>query len=72
MLTDPAIHHDARCEAIEPAIQSRVLRIGRPAQRWFHHALLLTGGHIHLTHNETPATIAGPAIAFFRRARRRW
>lgn len=65
MLTDPAIHHDARCEAIEPAIQSRVLRIGRPAQRWFHHALLLTGGNIHLTHLETQATIAGPAIAFF-------
>lgn len=65
MFTDPAIHHDARGEAIEPAIQSRVLRIGRPAQRWFHHALLLTGGNIHLARSGGPATVAGPAVAFF-------
>ncbi|PSJ51053.1 helix-turn-helix domain-containing protein [Pseudaminobacter soli (ex Li et al. 2025)] len=65
MHTDPAIHHDARSEAIEPAIQSRVLRIGRPAQRWFHHALLLTSGNIHLARSEGPATIVGPAIALF-------
>lgn len=65
MYTDPAIHHDAHGEAIEPAIQSRVIRIGRPAQRWFHHALLLTGGQIRLVRKEGAVTIAGPAIAFF-------
>jgi len=65
MVIDPGIHHDARGEAIEPAIQSRVLRIGQPTQRWFHHALLLLGGNIHLARREGPATITGPAVAFF-------
>lgn len=65
MFTDPGIHHDARGEAIEAAIQSRVLRIGQPAQRWFHHALLLLGGNIHLARGEGPVTITGPAVAFF-------
>lgn len=65
MHIDPTVHHDASGEAIEPAIQSRVLRIGRPSQRWFHHALLLTGGNLHLVRKDGPATITGPAVAFF-------
>lgn len=65
MYADPAIHHDARGEAIEPAIQSRVIRIGRPAQRWFHHALLFTGGHVRLSRREGQVTVTGPAIVFF-------
>lgn len=35
------------------------------AQRWFHHALLLTGGNILLTRGDGPATVAGPAVTFF-------
>lgn len=60
-----AIHHDARGEAIEPAIQPREIRIGRPPQRWFHHALLLVNGSIRLSRDDGAAAIPGPAFAFF-------
>lgn len=64
MNIESAIHHDARAEEIEPAIQSRVIRLGRPPQRWFHHALLLTGGSVRLSRDDG-AVVPGPAIAFF-------
>ena len=65
MNIESAIHHDARAEEIEPAFQSRVIRLGRPPQRWFHHALLLTGGTVRLSRDEGAAPVSGPAIAFF-------
>lgn len=65
MNVESAIHHDARAEAIEPAIQSRAIRIGRPPQRWFHHALLLAGGSVRLSRDDGAAAVAAPAIAFF-------
>jgi AraC-like DNA-binding protein len=61
---ESAIHHDARAEEIEPAIQSRVIRLGRPPQRWFHHALLLTGGTVRLSRDDG-AVSPGPAIILF-------
>ena len=64
MQVDSAVHHDARGEAIEPAIQPRVIRIGRPAQRWFHHVLLLTSGLFRLSRDDG-STVSGPAIVFF-------
>jgi AraC-like DNA-binding protein len=64
MQVESAIHHDARGEAIEPAIQPRVIRIGRPPQRWFHHALLLANGSVRLSRDDAPA-VSGPAIIFF-------
>lgn len=64
MNLDSAIHHDVRAEEIEPAIQSRIIRLGRPPQRWFHHALLLTGGTVRLSRDEG-AAYPGPAIIFF-------
>ena len=64
MNRESAIHHDARAEEIEPAIQSRVIRLGRPPQRWFHHALLLTGGGVRLS-RDGGAAWPGPAIIFF-------
>ena len=64
MNLESAIHHDARAEEIEPAIQSRVIRLGRPPQRWFHHALLLTGGAVRLSHDQGAAW-PGPAIIIF-------
>lgn len=65
MNIESAIHHDARGETIEPAIQPQVIRIGRPPQRWFHHALLLANGSARLSRHDGAAAIAGPAIAFF-------
>lgn len=65
MQIESAIHHDARGEAIEPAIQPRVIRIGRPPQRWFHHALLLTTGSARLSRDDGATAIAAPAIVFF-------
>jgi AraC-like DNA-binding protein len=65
MQVESAIHHDVRGEAIEPAIQSRVIRFGRPPQRWFHHALLLANGSIRLSRDDGAAAVSGPAIAFF-------
>lgn len=64
MQIESAVHHDARGEVIEPAIQPRVIRIGRPPQRWFHHALLMTNGVAKLS-RDTGAPVSGPAIAFF-------
>lgn len=64
MNLESAIHHDVRAEEIEPAIHSRVIRIGRPPQRWFHHALLLTGGSVRLLRDEGTA-YPGPAILIF-------
>jgi AraC-like DNA-binding protein len=61
---ESAIHHDVRAEEIEPAIQSRVIRLGRPPQRWFHHALLISGGSVRLSRDDG-ALAAGPAIVFF-------
>lgn len=65
MNLESAIHNDARAEEFESAIQSRVIRIGRPPQRWFHHALILTTGTMRLAHGETEAIVSGPAVAFF-------
>lgn len=65
MQIESAIHHDARGEVIEPAIQPRVIRVGRAPQRWFHHALLVTHGSIRLSRDDGNVTLSGPAIAFF-------
>ncbi|MBL0371646.1 helix-turn-helix domain-containing protein [Rhizobium sp. KVB221] len=65
MHNDTAIHHDARAEAIEPAISRRVIRIGRPPQRWFHHALLLLGGVATVSTNTDDEPLSGPALALF-------
>jgi AraC-like DNA-binding protein len=65
MNNDTAIHHDARGDAIEPAISQRVIRIGRQPQRWFHHLVFLAAGTVTLPRDETPTTIHGPALIFF-------
>lgn len=65
MNVESVIHHDVRGEAIEPTIQPRAIRIGRPPQRWFHHALLLASGSVYLSRDDSAAPISGPAIAFF-------
>lgn len=65
MHNDSAIHHDARGEAIEPAISQRVLRMGRAPQRWFHHVVFLAAGTMTLARGETPAVVQGPALIFF-------
>lgn len=65
MNVEYAIHHDARGEAIEPAIQPRAIRIGRPPQRWFHHALLLASGSVRLSRDDGAASVSGPAVVFF-------
>ena len=64
MSIESAIHHDVRAEEIVPAIQSRVIRLGRAPQRWFHHALLLIGGAGRMSREESVA-VQGPAIVFF-------
>jgi AraC-like DNA-binding protein len=64
MISESAIHHDIRGEEIEPAIQSRTIRLGRAPQRWFHHLLLLTGGTMRIARNKDGATQA-PALVFF-------
>jgi AraC-like DNA-binding protein len=62
VISESAIHHDARGEVIEPTIQPRVIRLGRPPQRWFHHVLLLLGGAVRLTADEGQAPVTAPAI----------
>lgn len=62
---ESAIHHDARGEPIEPAIQPRVIRIGRPPQRWFHHVLLLASGTVRLSRDDSQLAVTGPVVVFF-------
>ena len=64
MIVDSAIHIDVRGEEIEPALQSRTIRLSRQSQRWFHHVLLLTSGTIRLSGDEGPGA-PGPALVFF-------
>jgi AraC-like DNA-binding protein len=63
-MLDLAIHHQARGEEIESSIQPRLIRMGRSSQRWFHHALLLSGGSAHLASDQHDRTIGGPALVF--------
>jgi hypothetical protein len=60
-----AIHHQARGEEIESSFQPRVMRIGKSSERWFHHALLLSGGSAHLVSDQHDRKIRGPALVFF-------
>jgi AraC-like DNA-binding protein len=50
---------------MEPSISRRTFRIGRAPQRWFHHALFLSGGQAYLSGDSDAPAIAGPAIVFF-------
>lgn len=65
MHNESAIHHDARGDVIEPAISQRVIRIGRPPQRWFHHVVLLAAGTMTWPGGEVPHAVQGPALIFF-------
>jgi len=63
MSYETLIHHHVRAETIEPTISQRIMRLGRPPQRWFHHALLLTAGQAQVADKDVK--VSGPMLLLF-------